>query len=744
MRRASPGSHLPPPPSAVPVAFVVGAEFHGHVSIHPPPPAPPPAPPVALAEMERLCATAVRDLVSERACVTYQAVATRVCATRGVHHLSQLGVTDPTGQVTVLGRVWRAQQLIDAHVVSYVGMRVVSCLKDLEKDLCSLLDVNHLRPRGGENDEGANPEEISIENDDENDDDKNADNKDPSFGCFESFNLGPVTANPAVRYYFQLDAPMRAATPRAMNAHTIDTSRFMDGAAVAKHLGFFLADPGEKSGRAFAAYLLTKENSGASSSLQQLGVTIQNGPVAWGSQAVAAGHVLNKLVLDATHAEHAVRVSSLRVENTRRELLSLSKRKVAPPRLSTPKDAHTRAFIQACGDLIPGPYRPSKGKMHQILKRKCTYSLSQIPPRLFTRTRLTFFFSKKKTDPNENPELLAAAAEYAALRLCGGKVRSGMFAREDEAEDADDAGAEGADTRTEEDGDDKQTDEDGADVTDGARDNCYDDQRAEADIPETKLAASARGVTRADTSSSDDDDDGDEAEDETDEHDSGVSSSSGKRPRNKRKRDDSESPGLVVLRGGVVQGTHVRSEAHAGCQPQSEPFEACSKHGNDDADANANANKNNKSVVAGDVLKQCVPWWEPCDVSDPRAVGRWGEALVYNFLCATRPGWSVEWLNEHTESTSFYDVKMVSPLENSKHGNRGRRVVFVEVKTTRSRDKNVFEMSPNEWSFASRPGVDYRVFRVFSAGDKQNVRIVVVKDPAKMVQERGIALCLAI
>ena len=71
-------------------------------------------------------------------------------------------------------------------------------------------------------------------------------------------------------------------------------------------------------------------------------------------------------------------------------------------------------------------------------------------------------------------------------------------------------------------------------------------------------------------------------------------------------------------------------------------------------------------------------------------------------------------------------------------------MIFVEVKTTRSRDKNVFEMSPNEWNFANRPGVDYRVFRVFGAGDRQNARLTVVKDPARMVNERGIALCLAI
>ena len=114
--------------------------------------------------------------------------------------------------------------------------------------------------------------------------------------------------------------------------------------------------------------------------------------------------------------------------------------------------------------------------------------------------------------------------------------------------------------------------------------------------------------------------------------------------------------------------------------------------------------------------------------------------MVYHYLLATRPGWTVTWLNEREESTSFYDVLLESPVSAS----GGRRRIFVEVKTTRSRDKNVFEMSPNEWSFASRPGVDYRVYRVFSAGDKDNVRLTVVRDPFRSVNERAVALCLAI
>ena len=70
--------------------------------------------------------------------------------------------------------------------------------------------------------------------------------------------------------------------------------------------------------------------------------------------------------------------------------------------------------------------------------------------------------------------------------------------------------------------------------------------------------------------------------------------------------------------------------------------------------------------------------------------------------------------------------------------------VFVEVKTTRYADRNAFEVSPWEWDFACRPGVDFRIYRVYAAGDRARVRVTVVKNPAKLVREHAVALCLAV
>ena len=120
-------------------------------------------------------------------------------------------------------------------------------------------------------------------------------------------------------------------------------------------------------------------------------------------------------------------------------------------------------------------------------------------------------------------------------------------------------------------------------------------------------------------------------------------------------------------------------------------------------------------------------------------MGRWGEALVYQYLLHRYPGWNVAWLNETKESSGFYDIKLESPPPR-------RRVYFVEVKTTRRADKNAFELSPWEWDFAQRPAVGeaYHVYRVYSAGDPDRVRITVVRDPAKLAREHAVSLCLAI
>ena len=72
------------------------------------------------------------------------------------------------------------------------------------------------------------------------------------------------------------------------------------------------------------------------------------------------------------------------------------------------------------------------------------------------------------------------------------------------------------------------------------------------------------------------------------------------------------------------------------------------------------------------------------------------------------------------------------------------RKIYCNLEFYSLRCKNVFELSLQEWEFASKPGVRFDVYRVFGAGDPQRARIVVVEDVARALREQRAQLCLAI
>jgi hypothetical protein len=159
---------------------------------------------------------------------------------------------------------------------------------------------------------------------------------------------------------------------------------------------------------------------------------------------------------------------------------------------------------------------------------------------------------------------------------------------------------------------------------------------------------------------------------------------------------------------------------------------------------------------------------------DSREAGRWGEALVYQYLLAhSARGSNVQWLNQVEESRAAYDFIVTGPgvsaeenaiisasilhhasadhttergLATSAGSNVSRvRTEYIEVKTTRFADRNVFEISPNEWQFAAADRrVPYHVYRVFGAGDPGKVRLLVVRDVYSRVVEGTVKLCMAV
>ena len=128
---------------------------------------------------------------------------------------------------------------------------------------------------------------------------------------------------------------------------------------------------------------------------------------------------------------------------------------------------------------------------------------------------------------------------------------------------------------------------------------------------------------------------------------------------------------------------------------------------------------------------------------DIRDVGRWGEALVYQYLVLEYPTATVTWVNHDSETMSCYDIRIEQPMRSS----TGEHIVttFVEVKTSRFDNLKTFDISLNEWEFASGvPPIHFDVYRVFNAGDPKRVRIQIVKDLYKSVKEHSVRLCITL
>lgn len=129
-------------------------------------------------------------------------------------------------------------------------------------------------------------------------------------------------------------------------------------------------------------------------------------------------------------------------------------------------------------------------------------------------------------------------------------------------------------------------------------------------------------------------------------------------------------------------------------------------------------------------------------------VGRLGECLVYQYLKSrleqtspSKAAYRVQWLNDVEDSRAPYDL-VVDPATSS--GSLSGRI-FVEVKSSRYDDNNVFQLTLWEWEFLlQQPAVPYHVYRVFSVLDKRKTRIVVLTNVRRLVEMGRIQLCLSI
>ncbi|RLO13869.1 hypothetical protein DYB28_003571 [Aphanomyces astaci] len=116
------------------------------------------------------------------------------------------------------------------------------------------------------------------------------------------------------------------------------------------------------------------------------------------------------------------------------------------------------------------------------------------------------------------------------------------------------------------------------------------------------------------------------------------------------------------------------------------------------------------------------------------AIGRVGEAHVYDLLRTEYPPESVEWINEVEETGRPYDICI-------HHQSGGTE--FIEVKSTSTYDKRVFEMSVQELECATQKGSQYSIYRAFAIrpqGALPDSRVIRLRNPITLLRHKKLAL----
>ncbi|DBA00141.1 TPA: hypothetical protein N0F65_000464 [Lagenidium giganteum] len=127
-------------------------------------------------------------------------------------------------------------------------------------------------------------------------------------------------------------------------------------------------------------------------------------------------------------------------------------------------------------------------------------------------------------------------------------------------------------------------------------------------------------------------------------------------------------------------------------------------------------------------------------LEDRQAIGRWCEEFVYKQLTEQleRDGKHdvrVEWVNKEEESGNPYDLCIVNEAN-------GNAVEYIEVKSTRTMEKGVFEITMNELDYAGVHGSAFSVYRVFNAGNASLCRVVKMRNPIALIRQKKIQLLL--
>jgi hypothetical protein len=120
------------------------------------------------------------------------------------------------------------------------------------------------------------------------------------------------------------------------------------------------------------------------------------------------------------------------------------------------------------------------------------------------------------------------------------------------------------------------------------------------------------------------------------------------------------------------------------------------------------------------------------DDEQQQLTGRLGERVVYKYLIDKYGPASVNWVNENGETGLAYDI--ILSKENGKKE-------FIEVKATRSENKDWFEITNQEWDLASKNSDCFTIIRVF-LGSNPYVKLFMLPNPIKLCQQKILKLAI--
>ena len=137
--------------------------------------------------------------------------------------------------------------------------------------------------------------------------------------------------------------------------------------------------------------------------------------------------------------------------------------------------------------------------------------------------------------------------------------------------------------------------------------------------------------------------------------------------------------------------------------------------------------------------------------SSVQEIGNFGEELVYLYLQRQKEQGllqynrqddctvSVDWANKEGESGQPFDIQVTFSLP----GQLTSKSFYIEVKTTTSQDKGIFEISSKQLSFAQQQQDTYHLYRVFNAG-KHTIQLFRLQNLAHHLNTHQVKLFMVI